>query len=123
MAGMMTKGNKSKYADEETKIEHKISEHINKMDDELKDRFKALKTIQDDVKKYDEEHSVEYRKLEVMFEKRYKEIYAMRDTLIGGKDDVADQAALIKEFDVVATKMKDDDYDKLEVEPCDVKSI
>ena len=49
-------------------------------------------------------------------------MYALRDTLIGGKD-VAEQAALIKAFDEVAIKMKDDDYDKLEVEPCDVKAI
>ena len=32
--------------DAEAKTELKISEHINKLDDELKDRFKALKVIQ-----------------------------------------------------------------------------
>lgn len=31
--------------DEETKMEHKVSDCINKMDDEIKDRFKALKMI------------------------------------------------------------------------------
>ena len=36
---------KEKMKEEETKIEHKISKHINDMDDELKDRFKAMKTI------------------------------------------------------------------------------
>ena len=93
------------------------------MDDELKDRFKALKMLQDDTKKFDEEHSVEYRKLEVEFERKYKEIYAMRDTLLAGKEHLPDHAELLKEFDAIAIKMKDDDYDKLEVEPCDVKAI
>jgi len=44
--------------------------------------------LQDDVKVFDEEHSKEYRKLEVAFERKYKEIYSMRDTLIGGKKDL-----------------------------------
>jgi len=56
------------------------------MDAELKDRFKAMKSIGDECKVFDDEHSVEYRKLEVEFEKKYKGVYAMRDTLIGGKD-------------------------------------
>ena len=82
-------GDKAKMADEETKIDHKISKTINDMDAELKDRFKAMLTIQNDIKKYDEEHSREYRKLEVQFEKKYKEVYAIRDQLISG-EDVAD---------------------------------
>jgi hypothetical protein len=31
--------------DEEAKLELKMSKHINELDDELKDRFKALKVI------------------------------------------------------------------------------
>lgn len=80
MMGMFGKpGDKAKMQDEEDKIEHKISKTINDMDAELTGRFKAMKVIQDDVKKYDEEHSREYRKLEVEFEKKYKEVYAIRD--------------------------------------------
>jgi len=46
----------------------------------------------------------------------------MRDKLIAG-EDLENQALLIEEFAAVALKMKDADYDKLEVEPCDVKGI
>lgn len=110
------------FKDEETKVDHKISETINKMDDEIKDRFKALKVIQNECKKFEEEHSVEYRKLEVEFERKYKEIYALRDQVVAG-ETLPDEADLIKQFDEIAVKMKDDDYDKLEIEPCDVKAI
>lgn len=79
--------------------------------------------LQDDVKVFDEEHSKEYRKLEVAFERKYKEIYSMRDTLIGGKKDLDNQQELINEFAETFFKMKDEDYDNLVVEPCDVKSI
>ena len=82
MSGIMSPEAKAKYKDEEIKIEHQISKTINDMDAELKDRFKALMTIQNDMKKYDEEHSVEYRKIEVEFERKYKEIYGDRDLLI-----------------------------------------
>jgi len=40
--------------DETTKAEHKMSKTINNMDDELKDRFKALKMIMDDCHELDE---------------------------------------------------------------------
>ena len=40
--------------DETTKAEHKMSKTINSMDDELKDRFKALKMIMDDCHELDE---------------------------------------------------------------------
>jgi len=59
--------------------------------------------------------------LEVEFEHRYKEIYGLREALITGKSEL-DQT-IIAEFDERATQMKDEDYDKLEVTPCDVKGI
>lgn len=41
--------------DEEIKANHKMSKYINDMDDELKDRFKALKVLQDYIHEFDEE--------------------------------------------------------------------
>jgi hypothetical protein len=41
--------------DEENKQKLKMSKYITKMDDELKDRFKALKAIQDHIHEFDEE--------------------------------------------------------------------
>lgn len=61
------------------------------------------------------------REQELIFEEKYKEIYAIREALINGKSDI-DQT-LIEEFDERAKNMKDEDYDKMEVVPCDVKSI
>ena len=91
------------------------------MDAELKDRFKALKSIQDYVHDYDEEEQKGIRKLEIEFEQKYKGIYQLRDGFINGKVDL--DKALIKDFDERAAQMKDDDYNKLEVVPCDVKGI
>jgi hypothetical protein len=45
------------------------------MDDELKDRFKALKVIQNQLRGADDEEQKEIRKLEVEFESKYQQIY------------------------------------------------
>lgn len=99
----------------------KVSKFINEMDEELRDRFKALKVIQDQIQDADSDEAKEIRKLEVEFEKKYKEIYRIREQIINGK--LAVPQDLVKEFDERAQKVKDEDYDKLEVTPCDVKSI
>lgn len=91
------------------------------MDAELTGRFKALKSIQDNVHDFDEEEQKGIRKLEIEFEQKYKGIYQLREQFINGKIDL--DAQLIKEFDARAATMKDADYDKLEVIPCDVKAI
>ena len=51
---------------------------INSMPDEVKDRFKALKVLYDQVNDMDEEEEKEYRLLELKYEKLYQEIYAKR---------------------------------------------
>jgi len=107
--------------EEEAEQEMKISKYINEMDDELKDRFKALKAIQDVCRDADKEEQGAIRELEVEFENKYKEIYALREALINGKSDI--DMSVVAEFDERATQMKDEDYEKLEVTPCDVKSI
>ena len=51
-------------------------------------------------------------------------IYNQRDKFINGKeDDSLDTVILIEEFAKRAREMKDEDYEKLEVVPCDVKAI
>lgn len=51
-------------------------------------------------------------------------IYEQRNKFINGlEDETLDTAKLIEEFAQRAEEMKDDDYDKLEVVPCDVKAI
>jgi len=61
--------------EEEDKQNFKVADYINKMDEELKDRFKALKAIQDLCRDFDDEENEEIRKLEIVYEGKYKEIY------------------------------------------------
>ena len=51
--------------DEENKQQLKMSKYITEMDAELKDRFKALKSLQDLIHEADEEEQKEIRKLEL----------------------------------------------------------
>lgn len=106
---------------EEDKHQLKLSKYINEMDAEIKDRFKALKSIQDLLQQADEEEQVEIRKLELEFELKYKEIYSIREKIINGKQDLPTD--LLAAFEERAKEVQDDDYEKVEITPCDVKSI
>ena len=107
--------------DEENEKFHKMSKYIVEMDEELRERFKALKALQDLIYDADEEEQKEIRKLELQYEEKYKEIYDIREQVINGKVDI--QADLVKEFDHRMEQVKDDDYNKIEITPCDVKAI
>ena len=107
--------------EEENAQNFKITKYINEMDAELKDRFKALQAIAFECNDCDEAESKEIKELELQFENRYKEIYAQRDALINEKAEI--DTDLVAKFDERAKKMQDEDYQKLEVEPCDVKAI
>ena len=69
----------------------KITNCISKIDDELKDRFKALYTIQSICKDFDEEEVAEIRKLEIQYENKYKQIYSQRERIINSKDTLPDE--------------------------------
>ena len=86
MPGGQGFASKAEYEQEQAKADLKMSKLIMEMDDELKERFKALKSIQDYVHECDEEEQKEIRKLEIIFEDRYKEIYNMRERIINAKD-------------------------------------
>ena len=105
----------------ETKLELKISKYIKEMDAEVRERFMALKVMEDMIREADEEETKEIRKLEVDYEHKYKEIYAKRFELTSGKGQP--DAELIAQFDKRAAQLKDEEFEKLETEPCDVKQI
>ena len=63
---------------DQAELEYKICKDINTMPEEVKDRFKALKVLYDQVNDLDEEEEKEYRLLEIKYEKMYAEIYAKR---------------------------------------------
>ena len=73
----------------------------------------------------DEEEQKEVRKQEIIFEEKYKEIYELRRKFINADKELSPDAGkdLIKDFDDRAKQMKDEDFDKLEIVPCDVKPI
>ena len=54
--------------EEELKVEHRISKVITEMDPEIMDRFKALKSIQDEIHDLDEEEQKAIKKLEIQYE-------------------------------------------------------
>ena len=63
--------------DDPDKIEqiHKLSTAVNQMPEEITDRFKAMKVLYDECLEIDEEQQAEYRKVELMFEKLYEDVY------------------------------------------------
>mmetsp|Transcript_4396 Transcript_4396/g.7452 ORF Transcript_4396/g.7452 Transcript_4396/m.7452 type:complete len:269 (-) Transcript_4396:333-1139(-) len=107
--------------DEETRHKFKLSKFVSELDEELRDRFKALKSLQDLLQEADEEEQKQIRQFELEYEKKYQEIYNTREEVINGKIDLP--AALVTDFDERAAKVQDEDYEKVEVTPCDVKQI
>ena len=103
----------------ETKLELKISKYIKEMDAEVRERFMALKVMEDMVKAADDEETVEIRKLEVDYEHKYKEIYAKRFEIISGNAE--SDAALVAQFDKRAAQLKDNAFNLLDTMPCDIK--
>ena len=66
---------------DQAELEYKMCKDINAMPEEVRDRFKALKVLYDQVNDLDEEEEKEYRQLELKYEKMYAEIYAKRALL------------------------------------------
>lgn len=69
----------------------------------------------------DDEEEKMYRELELKYDKLYKEIYHQRHQLLQGK--IQPPADLIADYDLRAKELDDEDFKKIEVNPCDVKEI
>ena len=106
---------------ESAEMELKISKDIMGMPDEVKDRFKAIKVLTDKMHQLDEEEDLAYRALERKYELLYQQVYERRAALLKG--DVEPDAETVAKFEEVKQGLMDEDYDKLEVEICDVKDI
>ena len=63
---------------DQAELEYKMCKDINAMPEEVRDRFKALKVLYDQVNALDDEEEKEYRKLELKYEKLYQEVYEKR---------------------------------------------
>jgi hypothetical protein len=78
-------GIKKMTQEEEDQQNFKISKFIDEIDPELKDRFKALYAISLHCRELDDEEGKEIKQLELQFENKYREIYAMREAVINEK--------------------------------------
>jgi len=56
---------------EQAELETKLSKDINAMPDEVKDRFKAIKVLYDEINDLNEDEEREHRLLELKYEKLY----------------------------------------------------
>ena len=106
---------------EQAEIELRLSKDINAMPEEVKDRFKALKVLTDQLHELDEEEDKAYRAIERKYELLYQKVYAKRAALIKG--DTQPEEAQLTKFEEMKTALMDDDYETLEVPICDVKDI
>ena len=107
---------------ESAEVELKICKDINAMPEEVKDRFKALKVITDQLHKLDEEEDIAYREIERKYELLYAQVYEKRSALVRGESQPED--AVIAKFEEMKTAlMEDAGYEGLEVPICDVKDI
>jgi hypothetical protein len=79
---------------EQAELELKLAKDINAMPDEVKDRFKAIKVLYDEVNDLNEEEEREHRLLELKYEKLYQVTYQKRAALLRG-DQTAVDADLI----------------------------
>ena len=68
--------------------ELRMSKYIKEMDAEVRERFMALKVMEDQLKDISKEEQKEIRKLEIEFENKYQEIYRLRTELTLGKADL-----------------------------------
>ena len=106
---------------ESAEMELKISKDIQRMPEEVKDRFKALKVLTDQLHVLDEEEDMAYRAIERKYEHLYCKVYEKRAAILTGA--AMPDAATTQKFEEMKNKLMDDGYDKLEVPICDVKDI
>ena len=110
------------FKDPETaEIELKMCRDINAMPDNVKNRFKALKVLTDQLHALDEEEELAYRVIERKYEHLYSKVYVKRAALIIGT--IEPESTILAKFEEMKTPLVDEAYEALEVPLCDVKDI
>lgn len=71
---------------ESAEMELKISKDIARMPEEVKDRFKALKVLTDQLHTLDEEEDMAYRAIERKYELLYAKVYEKRAAILTGAE-------------------------------------
>ena len=106
---------------EQADVELKISKDIERMPEEVRDRFKALKVLTDKLHELDEEEDRAYRAIERKYELLYQKVYEKRAAILKGS--AMPDPETIEKFEEAKSKLVDEEYEKLEVPICDVKDI
>lgn len=107
---------------ENKKFEMKLNKVIGDMPEEVRDRFKALRVIQDENNQLDEEDEENQRQLDLKYDEQYKPTYDLRSKILTGALEEIPQD-LIDEYDKRAEELNDEEYKNLDVEICDVKAM
>lgn len=92
------------------------------MPEEVKDRFKALKVVTDQLHKLDEEEDIAYREIERKYELLYAKVYEKRSAIVRGEAQ-PDEEVVAKFEEMKTALVEDAGYEALEVPICDVKDI
>lgn len=81
---------------EQAEIELRLSKDICAMPEEVKDRFKALKVLTDQLHGLDQDEDVAYRAIERKYELMYAKVYEKRAALLKG--EVQPEAVNVEKF-------------------------
>ena len=98
-----------------------MSKTILLMPEEVQDRFKAIKNLYDTEREIDDEEEALYRALELKYDALYREVYEERKQVLAGTKTPSDDVITV--YNARAKELDDEDYKKLEINPCDVKDI
>ena len=87
----------------------------------VRDRFKAMKVLFDQLHALDEEEDMAYREIERKYEHLYEKVYTKRALLIAG--ELEPDETIMTKFNEMKEALVDESYEKLEVPICDVKDL
>ena len=107
---------------DQAELEKRMCEDINKMPEEVQDRFKAIYVGYGQVDQISEEEQIAQRQLELKYEKLYQEVYQKRAALLRG-DKAAVDDALIAKFDERAEILADPEFGTVDVQHVEVREI
>jgi len=106
---------------EQKEFDLKVNKTIEDLPEEIRDRFKALKVIQDENNLIDDEDEQLQKDLDMKYEDSYKPTYDTRQQILSGKLEIP--ADLLAAFDKRAEELNDEEFKALDVEMCDVTGI
>jgi hypothetical protein len=77
--------------------------------------------LYDTEREIDDEEEALYRALELKYDALYREVYEERKQVLAGTKTPSDDVITV--YNARAKELDDEDYKKLEINPCDVKDI